>query len=170
MANTTFSGPVRSQNGFQNISINSTTVAVTVLNNAGLAPVALPNANTAITTAANSGVVNITPDVSADRTYTLPTPVAGAVFNFIYGGGAADGHDAIFSTGSDLLYFVGGVTFFDTDTTSQPSVVFSDGNSNSKLQVNLPAAMNVTFVGTSATTYQVFGTVVSTTAPTFADQ
>jgi hypothetical protein len=29
MANTTFTGPVRSQNGFQNISINSTTGAVT---------------------------------------------------------------------------------------------------------------------------------------------
>jgi hypothetical protein len=170
MANTTFSGPVRSQNGFQSISIDSTTGTVTVLSNAGLAPVALPNANVTLTTAANSGVTNIVADVSADRTYTLPTPVAGAVFNFIYGGGAADGHDAIFTTGSDLLYFVGGVTFFDTDTTAQPSVVFSDGNSNSKLQVNLPAAMNIAFVGTSATTYQVYGTVVSTTAPTFADQ
>jgi hypothetical protein len=170
MANTTFSGPVRSQNGFQSISIDSTTGTVTVLSNAGLAPVALPNADVTITTVANSGVTNIVADVSADRTYTLPTPVAGAVFNFIYGGGAADGHDAIFTTGSDLLYFVGGVTFFDTDTTAQPSVVFSDGNSNSKLQVNLPAAMNIAFVGTSATTYQVYGTVVSTTAPTFADQ
>jgi hypothetical protein len=170
MSNTTFSGPVRSQNGFQNISVNSTTGAVTVLNNAGLAPVALPNANVTITTAANSGVLNIVADVSADRTYTLPTPVAGSSFDFIYGGGAADGHDAIFTTGSDLLFFVGGVTFFDTDTTAQPAMVFSDGNSNSKLQVNLPAAMNITFVGTSATTYQVFGTVVSTTAPTFADQ
>ncbi|NBS67395.1 hypothetical protein EBT31_00580 [bacterium] len=30
MANTTFSGPVRSQNGFQSISVNSTTGAVTV--------------------------------------------------------------------------------------------------------------------------------------------
>ena len=30
MANTTFSGPVRSQNGFQTISVNSTTGAVTV--------------------------------------------------------------------------------------------------------------------------------------------
>lgn len=30
MANTTFSGPVRSENGFQSISINSTTGAVTV--------------------------------------------------------------------------------------------------------------------------------------------
>lgn len=30
MANTTFSGPVRSQNGFQSISVNSTSGAVTV--------------------------------------------------------------------------------------------------------------------------------------------
>lgn len=30
MANTTFSGPVRSQNGFQTVSVNSTTGAVTV--------------------------------------------------------------------------------------------------------------------------------------------
>lgn len=30
MANTTFSGPVRSENGFQSISVNSTTGAVTV--------------------------------------------------------------------------------------------------------------------------------------------
>jgi hypothetical protein len=30
MANTTFNGPVRSQNGFQSVSVNSTTGAVTV--------------------------------------------------------------------------------------------------------------------------------------------
>lgn len=30
MANTTFNGPVRSQNGFQTVSVNSTTGAVTV--------------------------------------------------------------------------------------------------------------------------------------------
>ena len=35
MANTTFNGPVRSQNGFQTISINSTTGAVTVTSSTG---------------------------------------------------------------------------------------------------------------------------------------
>jgi hypothetical protein len=35
MANTTFSGPVRSQNGFQTISVNSTTGAVTVTSSIG---------------------------------------------------------------------------------------------------------------------------------------
>ena len=37
MANTTFSGPVRSQNGFQTISVNSTTGAVTVTGSFGFA-------------------------------------------------------------------------------------------------------------------------------------
>jgi hypothetical protein len=169
MANTTFTGPVRSLNGFQTVSVDSTSGAVTILSNTGLAPVALPNENVTLTNAANSGVTNIVADVSADRTYTLPTPVAGSGFTFIYGGGAADGHDAIFTTGSDLLYFVGGVVFTDTDDSSV-AMVYSDGNSNSKLQVNVPAAMNITFLGTSATTYQVFGTVVSATTPAFADQ
>jgi hypothetical protein len=35
MANTTFNGPVRSQNGFQTISVNSTTGAVTVTSSVG---------------------------------------------------------------------------------------------------------------------------------------
>ena len=39
MANTTFSGPVRSQNGFQTISVNSTTGAVTVTSSTGDATV-----------------------------------------------------------------------------------------------------------------------------------
>ncbi len=37
MANTTFSGPVRSQNGFQTISVSSTTGAVTVLSKSAAA-------------------------------------------------------------------------------------------------------------------------------------
>ena len=39
MANTTFTGPVRSQNGFQTISINSTTGATTVTSSTGDATV-----------------------------------------------------------------------------------------------------------------------------------
>ena len=37
MANTTFQGPVRSQNGFQTISVNATTGAVTVTSTLGAA-------------------------------------------------------------------------------------------------------------------------------------
>jgi len=37
MANSTFSGPIRSENGFQTISINATTGAVTVIGTIGAA-------------------------------------------------------------------------------------------------------------------------------------
>ena len=49
MANTTFNGPVRSENGFQTISINATTGAVTVTGTFGAA--------TSVTTLTATGTV-----------------------------------------------------------------------------------------------------------------
>jgi hypothetical protein len=176
MANTTFSGPVRSQNGFQTVSINSSTGAVTVaavsLGASGIVatPVSLADGNASLTAATNGGgVVNIVPNGTQDNTYTLPAPVAGTSFTFVYGGGAADATDFIINTGSDTNYFIGGVMFNDTDD-GAASVVFSDGNSNSKLQVNVPAAAQITVVALNSTNWQVWGIVAGATAPAFADQ
>ena len=176
MANTTFNGPVRSQNGFQTVTIDSNTGAETIarvsLGVSGIvaAPVSLADGNATLTAATNGGgVVNIVPNGTQDNTYTLPAPVAGQSFTFVYGGGAADATDFIINTGSNTNYFIGGVAFHDTDD-GAASVVFSDGNSNSKLQVNVPAAAQITVVAKDATNWQVFGTVVGATAPTFADQ
>ena len=176
MAATTFNGPVRSQNGFQTVSINSSTGAVTVaavsLGVSGVVatPVALADGNASLTAATNGGgVVNIVPNGTQDNTYTLPAPVAGQSFTFVYGGGAADATDFIINTGSDTNYFIGGVAFHDTDD-GAASVVFSDGNSNSKLQVNVPAAAQITVIAKDGTNWQVWGTVVGATAPAFADQ
>lgn len=176
MANTTFSGPVRSENGFQTVTKNSNTGAVTVaavsLGASGIVatPVGLADGNATLSATTNGGgVVNLVPDGTQDNTYTLPAPVAGTSFQFVYAGGAADGTDFIINTGSDTNYFIGGVTFHDTDDGSV-TVVFSDGNSNSKLQVNLPRAATINVLAKDATNWQVWGVVVSTTAPTFADQ
>jgi hypothetical protein len=176
MANTTFSGPVRSQNGFQTVSINSSTGAVTVaavsLGASGIVatPVSLADGNASLTAATNGGgVVNIVPNGTQDNTYTLPAPVAGQSFTFVYGGGAADATDFIINTGSNTNYFIGGVAFHDTDD-GAVSVLFSDGNSNSKLQVNVSAAAQITVLAKDGTNWQVWGTVVGATAPAFADQ
>jgi hypothetical protein len=48
--------------------------------------------------------------------------------------------------------------------------VFSDGNSNSSIQINVPQAFDITIVGKDTTNYQIFGNVTSATAPAFADQ
>jgi len=52
MANSTFSGPVRSQNGFQTISVNSTTGAVTTTSTIG--------ADTSVTTLTATGAITST--------------------------------------------------------------------------------------------------------------
>ena len=168
MANTTFSGPVRSEDGFKAISKNATTGAITELSTYGGAPVSLADADVTLTNATHSGRVLLVPDGGQDNTYTLPAPVAGSVFRFVYAGGAADATDAIIVTPGNSNFYIGGVTFLDTDNAI--SAVFSDGNSNSSIQINVPAGFDITIAGIDSTNYQIFGTVTSATAPAFADQ
>ena len=66
MANTTFNGPVRSQNGFQTVSINSTTGAVTVTSSTGDATVL------GTQTLSGAGAVDVT------NTLTSPTTTGAA--------------------------------------------------------------------------------------------
>ena len=168
MANTTFSGPVRSETTFKAVSKNATTGAITEIATFGAAPISLADADVTLDNATHSGRVLLVPDGTQDNTYTLPAPVAGSMFRFVYAGGAADATDAIIVTPGNTNFYIGGVTFLDTDDAI--SAVFSDGNSNSKIQINVPAGFDVTIVGLDTTNYQIFGTVTSATAPTFADQ
>ena len=173
MANTTFSGPVRSENGFKTIVKNETTGAITEIATLGTAPVALADGNVTLTNATHSGRFLIVPNGTQDNTYTLPAPVAGAYFCFVYGGGAADATDFIINTGSDTNFFIGGVLHLDTDAgaaADEVVPVFADGNSNSKLQVNVPAMAQVHVIALNSTDWQIWGNVASTTAPAFADQ
>ena len=168
MANTTFSGPVRSETTFKAVSKNATTGAITEIATFGAAPLSLADADVTLDNATHSGRVLLVPDGTQDNTYTLPAPVAGSVFRFVYAGGAADATDAIIVTPGNTNFYIGGVTFLDTDDAI--SAVFSDGNSNSSIQINVPAGFDVTIVGLDTTNYKIFGTVTSATAPTFADQ
>tara|TARA_R100000479_G_scaffold130607_1_gene68640 strand:+ start:73 stop:579 length:507 start_codon:yes stop_codon:yes gene_type:complete len=168
MATTTFSGPVRSESTVKTISKNATTGAITEVVTFGGAPVSLDDADQTLNNATHSGRVLLVPDGTQDNTYTLPAPIAGSVFKFVYAGGAADATDAIIVTPGNTNFFIGGVTFLDSD--NEISSVFSDGNSNSKIQINVPAGFEVTIVGKDTTNYQIFGNVTSATAPAFADQ
>ena len=139
--------------------------------NALNAPVILTDADASITEATHAMRTVVTIDNSADRTFTLPTPIACMEFKFIYGHTAADGHDVLISAGSgNTLFFKGGVVHHDTDETGQTSaMVFSDGNSNEVFQMNLPAGFEINLVASSTTVWYISGWVASATAPTFAD-
>ena len=168
MGTTTFTGAVRSESTFKTVSKNTTTGAITEVVTVGDAPVSLADANVTLTNATHSGRVILVPDGGQDNTYTLPAPVAGSMFRFVYAGGAADATDAIIVTPANANFFIGGLTFLDTD--NEVSAVFSDGNSNSKIQINVPAGFDVTIMGIDATNYQIFGGVTGATAPAFGDQ
>ena len=169
MANTTFTGAVRSESTFKTVSKNSTTGAITEVTTVGDGPVSLSDGDVKLTNATHSGRILLVPDGGQDNTYTLPAPIAGSVFRFIYAGGAADATDAIIVTPGNSNFYIGGVTFLDTDG-NEVSSVFSDGNSNSSIQLNVPAGFDVSIVGLNTTNYQILGNVTSTTAPAFADQ
>ena len=169
MANSTFSGPIRSESTLKTVSKNATTGAITEVTTIGDAPVSLADGNVTLTNATHSGRVLLVPDGGQDNTYTLPAPIAGSVFRFVYAGGAADATDALIITPGNTNFYIGGVTFLDTDGNAISSV-FSNGSSNSSIQMNVPAGFDVTIVGLNTTNYQILGNVTSTTAPAFADQ
>ena len=169
MANTTFSGPIRSESTLKTISKNATTGAITEVTTLGDGPVSLSDGNVTLTNATHSGRILLVPDGGQDNTYTLPALIAGSVFRFVYAGGAADATDAIIVTPGNTNFYVGGLTFHDQDGNAISSV-FADGNSESSIQINVPQAFDITIVGKDTTNYQIFGSVTSTTAPAFADQ
>ena len=169
MANSTFSGAVRSESTFKTVSKNSTTGAITEVATLGDGPVSLSDGNVTLTNATHSGRILLVPDGGQDNTYTLPAPIAGSMFRFVYAGGAADATDALVITPGNTNFYIGGVTFLDTDG-NEVSSVFSNGSSNSSIHFNVPAGFDVTIMGLNTTNYQIFGNVTSTTAPAFADQ
>ena len=169
MSNSTFSGPLRSESTLKTVSKNASTGAITEITTLGDGPVSLSDGDVTLTNATHSGRILLVPDGTQDNTYTLPAPIAGSVFRFVYAGGAADATDAIILTPGNTNFYIGGITFHDQDG-NEISSVFSDGNSNSSFQINVPQAFDITIVGKDTTNYQIFGSVTSTTVPAFADQ
>ena len=141
--------------------------------NALMAPVSLADSSISLTVATHASRMLITPNATADRTWTLPTPIAGMHFWFtgpnLDTSAAEDDYDVIISAGSgNSIYFQGAVTFLDIDGDAN-SVEASDGDSNETLQLNVPGHFDIHIVGVSSTIWRVSGFVASDTAPLFAD-
>ena len=137
-----------------------------------MSPVSLADSNVTLTEATHAGRLLIGNDLTADRTLTLPTPIAGMEFRIVgpnIASSAEDGHDLLISCGTgNSIYFQGQVSFLDIDGDAN-SVVGSDGNSNEVFQINVPGHYDITLVGVSSTVWRISGIVSSDTAPTFAD-
>ena len=168
MAKTTFSGPVRSEDTFKTVSKNSTTGAITEIITVGDGPVALGDENKTLTNATHSGRTLVVPAITANRTITLPSPVAGAHFKFIYGGAAEEAENLIFDTGADANYFIGGVVHADSNADNVS--IYSDGNSNSTLTLTDFGCFEINILAKDSTNYFIWGYAEGADAPAFADQ
>ena len=118
MANTTFNGPVRSQNGFQNISIDSTTGAVTVTSIYGSAEVLGTQA------LSGAGAVDVTNGLTALTTtgaaqaLTLANGAVGQVKYIVH---AVDGGSAVLTPTT----MIGGTTITFTNVGDSATLVYT---------------------------------------------
>ena len=134
--------------------------------NALAAPVALATGAVAITEATHAGRISMIPDqASGTPSLTLPTPIVGMVFRFIYIGTAADAHNTLIVPPAGVDY-EGSLAFFDSD--NQTSVVVSDNSADDTLTIITPQNFDIVLTATSTTKYHISGYVTSATAPTIA--
>ena len=168
MANTTFSGPIRSESTVKTVSKNATTGAITEIITMGDAPVALADEDKTLDAATHSGRTLVVPALASNRTITLPAPVAGQSYKLIYGGAADEAQNLIIVTPGNTNFFIGGVQHLDTNADNVS--VYSDGNSNSQLTLTAFGVMEINIIAKDSTNYYIWGNVISATAPAFADQ
>ena len=168
MANTTFSGPIRSESTVKTVSKNATTGAITEIITMGDAPVALGDEDKTLDAATHSGRTLVVPALASNRTITLPAPVAGQSYKLIYGGAADEAQNLIIVTPGNTNFFIGGVQHLDTNADNVS--VYSDGNSNSQLTLTAFGVMEINIIAKDSTNYYIWGNVISATAPAFADQ
>ena len=168
MAKSTFSGPVRSEDTFKTVSKNSTTGAITEIITIGDGPVALGDEAKTLTNATHSGRTLVVPAITANRTITLPAPVAGSHFKFIYGGAAEEAENLIIITPGNSNYFIGGIVHADSNADNVS--VYSDGNSNSSLTLTDFGCFEINILAKDSTNYFIWGYAEGEDAPAFADQ
>ncbi len=105
MANSTFSGPLRSESTVKTVSKNASTGTITEIITMGDAPVALGDENKTLDAATHSGRTLVVPALAANRTITLPAPVAGQCYKLIYGGAAEEAENLIILTPGNTNFF-----------------------------------------------------------------
>ena len=168
MANTTFQGPVRSETTVKTVSKNSSTGVITEIITMGDAPVALGDEDKTLDAATHSGRVLAVPAIGGNRTITLPAPVAGQTYKFIYAGAAEETENLIIVTPGNSNFFLGGIVHLDSNADNVS--VYSDGNSNSKLTLTDSGLFEINIVAKDSTNYYIWGYAEGADAPAFADQ
>lgn len=162
-----------SANIFELMGITATAAEINAAADAGSRFVDVTDAATYAVLAADSGKIHIMPNFTASCTLTLPTAAAGLEYVFIGKAVAADAQDWIIKSPSATNYFLGGVSFADTDAGAGADEIhagiWSNGSTNDFLTVVTPGAGTRIHVICDGTNWIVNGQVFSATVPAFSD-
>jgi hypothetical protein len=144
-----------------------------VVNASSVGVVSVTDAATYAVLAADSGKPHILPNFTSTCTITLPTAAAGLRYEFISKAVAADAQDWKISTGSATNFWLGGVSFADTDAGAAADEIhagiFPNGSTNDFLNVVTPGAGTRIIAVCDGTNWIACGAVYSATVPAFAD-
>jgi len=155
------------------IGITATAAEINAAADSASRLVDVTDAATYTVLAADSGKIHIMPNFTASCTLTLPTAAAGLEYTFIGKAVAADAQDWIIKSPSATNYFIGGVSFADTDAGAGADEihagVWSNGSTNDFLTVVTPGAGTRIYVICDGTNWIVNGQVFSATVPAFSD-
>ena len=168
MGNTTYSGPLRSESTIKTVSKNASTGAITEIMTMGDAPVALADENKTLDAATHSGRTLVVPALAANRTITLPAPVAGQSYKLIYGGAAEEAENLILLTPGNSNFFLGGIVHLDSNADNVS--VYSNGSSNSSLTLTDFGVFEINVVAKDSTNYYIWGHQEGADVPAFGDQ
>lgn len=123
--------------------------------------------------ASDSGKIHIMPNFTSSCTLTLPTAAAGLEYTFLGKAVAADAQNWIIQSASATNFFLGGVSFADTDAGAGADEIhagiWSNGSTNDFLTVVTPGAGTRVQVICDGTNWIVNGQVFSATVPAFSD-
>lgn len=162
-----------SANVFELLGITATAAEINARSAAASRYVNVTDAATYAVLAADSGKIHIMPNFTASCTLTLPTAAAGLEYIFIGKAVAADAQDWIIKSPSATNYFIGGVSFADTDAGAGADEIhagiWSNGSTNDFLTVVTPGAGTRVHVICDGTNWIVNGQVFSATVPAFSD-
>jgi hypothetical protein len=162
-----------SANVFELMGVTATAAEINAVADAGSRFVNVTDAASYSVLAADSGKIHIVPDLTATCTMALPAVASGLEYTFISKAVAADAQDWKIQAASATNFFLGGVSFADTDAGAGADEihagVWSNGSTNDFLTVVTPGAGTLIYMICDGTNWIVNGQVFSATVPAFSD-
>lgn len=162
-----------SANIFELMGVTATATEINAAADAGSRFVNVTDAAAYTVLAADSGKIHIVPDLTATCTMSLPAVASGLEYIFISKAVAADAQDWKIKSASATNFFLGGVSFADTDAGAGADEIhagiWSNGSTNDFLNIVTPGAGTRVHVICDGTNWIVNGHVFSATVPAFAD-